>query len=146
MRLRYAYYITCTDVIKDENGEVIELVCTHDPESRGGSTPDGRKVKGTIHWVSAAHAIDATVNLYDRLFTHPNPASTEDFIAHLNPESLVQRHGAKLEPSLAASSDETRYQFERMGYFIRDNKATGLTFNRTSTLRDTWAKVDKANA
>ena len=146
VRLRYAYYVTCKDVIKDENGEVIELICTHDPESRGGSTPDGRKVKGTIHWVSAEHAIDAEVNLYDRLFTHPNPASTENYIDHLNPDSLVRLTACKLEPSLADSDTESRYQFERMGYFIRDSRSDGLVFNRTSTLRDTWAKIDKENA
>jgi len=145
VRLRYAYYVTCTDVIKDDNGDVVELICSYDPESRGGSTPDGRKVKGTIHWVSAARAIDASVNLYDRLFTHPNPGSTEDFTEHLNPESLVQRHGCKLEPSLAEAEDSTYYQFERIGYFIKDNKTDGLCFNRTITLRDTWARVDKEN-
>ena len=145
VRLRYAYYVTCTDVIKDENGEVIELICTYDPESRCGSTPDGRKVKGTIHWVSAARAIEATVNLYDRLFTHPNPGSTEDFTEHLNPASLVQRHRCMLEPSLAEAEDSTHYQFERVGYFIKDSKTDGLCFNRTITLRDTWAKIDKEN-
>lgn len=145
VRLRYAYYVTCTDVIKDENGEVIELICHYDPESRGGSTPDGRKVKGTIHWVSAAHAIDATVNLYDRLFTHPNPGSTENFTEHLNPESLISLNACKLEPSLADANDTTHYQFERIGYFTLDSNTTGLCFNRTSTLRDTWAKIDKAN-
>ena len=146
VRLRYAYYVTCIDVIKNDEGEVIELICSYDPESRGGSTPDGRKVKGTIHWVSAAHAVDATINLYDRLFTHPNPASTDNFIEHLNPESLVSMHECKLEPSLADAEDTAHYQFERMGYFTLDSKAKGLCFNRTSTLRDTWAKIDKANA
>jgi glutaminyl-tRNA synthetase len=146
VRLRYAYYVTCTDVIKDENGEIIELICQYDPESRGGSTPDGRKVKGTIHWVSAARAIDASVNLYDRLFTHPNPGSTEDYLEHLNPESLLELHDCKLEPSLATADDESHYQFERIGYFIKDNKNEGLCFNRTSTLRDTWAKIDKENS
>jgi glutaminyl-tRNA synthetase len=145
VRLRYAYYVTCTDVIKDENGDVVELICRYDPESRGGCTPDGRKVKGTLHWVSAARAIDASVNLYDRLFTHPNPGSTPDYIEHLNPESLVQLHGCKLEPSLADADDSTYYQFERMGYFIKDSKTEGICFNRTSTLRDTWAKIDNQN-
>ncbi len=145
VRLRYAYYVTCTDVIKNDEGEVVELICRYDPESRGGSTPDGRKVKGTIHWVSAQHAIDANVNLYDRLFTHPNPGGTDNFIEHLNPESLVQLQGCKLEPSLAEAKNETHYQFERTGYFIKDSKAQSLTFNRTVTLRDTWAKIDKAN-
>ncbi len=145
VRLRYAYYVTCTDVIKNDDGEVVELICRYDPESRGGSTPDGRKVKGTIHWVSAQHAIDANINLYDRLFTHPNPGGTDNFIEHLNPESLVQLQGCKLEPSLAEAKNETHYQFERTGYFIKDSKAQSLTFNRTVTLRDTWAKIDKAN-
>ena len=145
VRLRYAYYITCTDFIKDDHGEVIELICRYDPETKGGCSPDGRKVKGTIHWVSAEHAIDAKVNLYDRLFTHPNPAATEDFTAHLNPESLTELHNCKLEASLAAASTDVYYQFERTGYFVKDSKAASLTFNRTVTLRDTWAKIDKQN-
>ena len=145
VRLRYAYYITCTDFIKDDNGEVIELICRYDPETKGGSSPDGRKVKGTIHWVSAEHAIDADVNLYDRLFTHPNPAASENFAEHLNPESLNTLSNCKLEPSLADASTATHYQFERTGYFIKDTKAKSLTFNRTVTLRDAWAKIDKQN-
>ena len=144
VRLRYAYYITCTDFVKDENGEVIELICTYDPETKGGSSPDGRKVKGTIHWVSAEHAIDAKVNLYDRLFTHPNPAASEDITEHLNPQSLTVLNDCKLEACLA-SAETTPYQFERTGYFIKDEKAETLTFNRTVTLRDTWAKLDKQN-
>ncbi len=145
VRLRYAYYITCTDFVKDENGEVIELICQYDPETKGGSSPDGRKVKGTIHWVSAEHAIDANVNLYDRLFTHPNPAASEDITEHLNPESLTVLNNCKLEPALAQASADIYYQFERMGYFVKDNKAKNLTFNRTVTLRDVWAKIDKQN-
>lgn len=145
VRLRYAYYITCTNFVKDENGEVIELICQYDPETKGGSSPDGRKVKGTIHWVSAEHAIDATVNLYDRLFTHPNPAASEDITEHLNPESLTVLNNCKLEPTLAQASADIYYQFERMGYFVKDNKADNLTFNRTVTLRDVWAKIDKQN-
>ena len=145
VRLRYAYYITCTDFVKDENGEVIELICRYDPETKGGSSPDARKVKGTIHWVSAEHAIDANINLYDRLFTHPNPVATDDFIEHLNPESLTVLKNCKLEPALAEASSELHYQFERTGYFVKDNKAKNLTFNRTVTLRDTWAKIDKQN-
>ena len=145
VRLRYAYFVTCTDFIKDENGEVIELICTYDPETKGGNAPDGRKVKGTIHWVSAEHAEDATINLYDRLFTHPNPAGTEDFTEHLNPESLTVLENCKLEPSLAHAEKDTHYQFERTGYFIRDSRSEGLVFNRTATLRDTWAKIDKQN-
>jgi glutaminyl-tRNA synthetase len=146
VRLRYAYYITCTDFVKDENGEVIELICRYDPETRGGSSPDGRKVKGTIHWVSAAHAIDASINLYDRFFTHPNPAASEDITEHMNPESLTVLKHCKLEAALADASTDTHYQFERTGYFIKDSKAAELTFNRTVTLRDTWAKIDKQNA
>lgn len=145
VRLRYAYYVTCTDFVKDENGEVIELICQYDPETKGGSSPDGRKVKGTIHWVSAEHAIDAEVNLYDRLFTHPNPAAADDFTEHLNPESLITLTNSKLEPSLSDASTELHYQFERTGYFVKDAKSPNLTFNRTVTLRDTWAKVDKQN-
>ena len=145
VRLRYAYYITCTGFVKDDNGEVIELICTYDPETKGGSSPDGRKVKGTIHWVSAEHAIDATVNLYDRLFTHPNPAASDDFTEHLNPESLTILTNSKLEPALADASEDIHYQFERTGYFVKDKKAENLTFNRTVTLRDTWAKIDKQN-
>jgi len=145
VRLRYAYYITCTDFVKDDNGEVIELICQYDPETKGGSSPDGRKVKGTIHWVSADHAVDATVNLYDRLFTHPNPAVSDDITEHLNPESLTVLNNCKLEACLADASAETPYQFERTGYFVKDDKAETLTFNRTVTLRDTWAKIDKQN-
>ena len=146
VRLRYAYYITCTDVIKDADGNVIELICSYDPATRGGDSPDGRKVKGTIHWVSAQHAVNAHVNLYDRLFTHPNPGGTENFIEHLNPESLIRLEHCKLEPSLANARPELHYQFERTGYFVKDNHATELTFNRAVTLRDTWAKIDKENA
>ena len=145
VRLRYAYYITCTDFIKDENGEVIELICQYDPETKGGSSPDGRKVKGTIHWVSAEHAIDARVNLYDRLFTHPNPAATDNFTEHLNPNSLQVLDHCKLEPALADATTDVHYQFERTGYFVRATKAEGLTFNRTVSLRDAWAKIDKQN-
>ena len=146
VRLRYAYYITCTDFVKDDNGEVIELICKYDPETKGGSSPDGRKVKGTIHWVSAAHAIDASINLYDRLFTQPNPAASKDITEHLNPESLTVLDNCKLEATLADADSEVHYQFERTGYFVRDSKAETLTFNRTVTLRDTWAKLDKQNA
>ena len=145
VRLRYAYYITCTDFVKDENGEVIELICQYDPETKGGSSPDGRKVKGTIHWVSAEHAINANINLYDRLFTHPNPAATDDFTEHLNPRSLETLSHCKLEPALADASTDLHYQFERTGYFVKDAKAESLTFNRTVTLRDAWAKIDKQN-
>jgi len=145
VRLRYAYYITCTDFVKDENGEVVELICQYDPETKGGSSPDGRKVKGTIHWVSADHAVDANINLYDRLFTHPNPAASDDITEYLNPESLTVLNNCKLEACMADATAETPYQFERTGYFIKDEKADTLTFNRTVTLRDTWAKIDKQN-
>jgi glutaminyl-tRNA synthetase len=146
VRLRYAYYITCTDAIKDADGNIIELICTYDPATRGGDSPDGRKVKGTIHWVSAQHAVDAHVNLYDRLFTHPNPGGAENFIEHMNPESLIRLTHCKLEPSLLNANPDKHYQFERTGYFVKDNRASELTFNRTVTLRDTWAKIDKDNA
>jgi len=145
VRLRYAYYITCTDFIKDENGEVIELICQYDPETKGGSSPDGRKVKGTIHWVSAEHAIDAKVNLYDRLFTHPNPAAADDFTEYLNPNSLEMLNNCKLEPALADAKTDLHYQFERTGYFVKDANTDTLTFNRTVSLRDAWAKIDKQN-
>ncbi len=145
VRLRYAYYITCTDFIKDANGNVTELICRYDPETKGGSSPDGRKVKGTIHWVSAAHAVDADINLYDRLFTHPNPAASDNFVEHINPQSLVQLTGCKLEPVLADASADSHYQFERTGYFVKNMKSENLSFNRTVTLRDTWAKLDKQN-
>ncbi len=145
VRLRYAYYITCTDFVKDENGNVVELICRYDPETKGGSSADGRKVKGTIHWVSAEHAIDANVNLYDRLFTQPNPAASENFTEHLNPNSLIVLNNCKLEPVLADASAALHYQFERTGYFVKDNKTENLTFNRTVTLRDTWAKLDTQN-
>lgn len=147
VRLRYAYYITCTDVVKNDAGEVIELICSYDPETKGGSSPDGRKVKGTIHWVSAEHAIDAQVNSYDRLFTHPNPGSTDDYTEHLNSESLTVLKNCKLEPSLVNADANQHYQFERTGYFFldKDSRSNALIFNRTATLRDTWAKLDKQN-
>ncbi len=148
VRLRYAYYITCQEVIKNEAGEVIELVCTYDPATKGGDSPDGRKVKGTIHWVSAEYAIDAAVNLYDRLFTHPNPAGEDNFIEHLNPDSLQTLTHCKLEPSLQEATAGRHYQFERTGYFVLDkySKPGEHAFNRAVTLRDTWAKIDKQNA
>ena len=146
VRFRFAYLVTCREAIKDENGNVVELRCTYDPETRGGSAPDGRKVKGTIHWVSAAHAVDAEVRLYDRLFTVENPAGDKehDFKDLINPESLTVLTNCKLEPSLAEAQIGDNYQFERMGYFCLDSIDSGpdkLVFNRTVTLRDTWAKV-----
>ena len=144
VRLRNAYLITCTDVVRNAAGEVTELRCTYDPATRGGDAPDGRKVKATLHWVSAAHAIDAEVRLYDRLFTVESPGSGDsDFLAQLNPRSLEVLRGSKLEPSLAAPAPGTRYQFERLGYFCvdPDSKPGAPVFNRTVTLKDTWAKI-----
>ena len=144
VRLRYAYLVTCTDVIKDDSGTVVEVHCTYDPATRGGDAPDGRKVKGTIHWVSAAHAVPAQVRLFDRLFKVPEPASGDDFIAHLNPDSLRVVNDALLEPALAACEPEARFQFERLGYFCADRNEHGdghAVFNRTVSLRDTWARL-----
>ena len=149
VRLRFAYMVTCTDVVKDEAGNVVEVHCTYDPETRGGNAPDGRKVKGTIHWVSAAHAVAAEVRLYDRLFQVPNPATAESdeaFLEALNPASLETLERAWLEPSLAEAAPEERFQFERLGYFCadrRDHAGERPVFNRTVTLRDSWAKVAK---
>jgi glutaminyl-tRNA synthetase len=147
VRLRYAYLVTCKEVIKNEQGEVIELICTYDPETRGGNAPDGRKVKGTIHWVNANDCLDAEVRLYDRLFKDENPEQgNQDFMENLNPNSLEVLTGCKLEPSLDTASRDTIYQFERLGYFCRDSKdsqAETPVFNRTVTLRDAWAKMAK---
>jgi glutaminyl-tRNA synthetase len=149
VRLRYAYFITCVGVVKDEHtGEVVELRCTYDPASRGGNSPDGRKVKGTIHWVSAAHALEVEVRLYDRLFTAEDPGEVRDgagFESVLNPDSQEIVTGY-IEPSLAGAAPGSRYQFERLGYFCVDSKdssAEGMVFNRTVTLRDSWAKIEK---
>ena len=149
VRLRYAYLITCVGVVKDERTrEVVELHCTYDPTTRGGNTPDGRKVKGTIHWVSAAHALEAEVRLYDRLFTVEDPADVTDgsgFEGVLNPDSLQILRGY-VEPSLAGAAPGSRYQFERLGYFcvdLKDSSTERLVFNRTVTLRDSWAKIEK---
>jgi glutaminyl-tRNA synthetase len=149
VRLRYAYYITCTGVVKDErSGEVVELRCTYDPATRGGWAPDGRQVKSTIHWVSAAHAIPAQVRLYDHLFLKPDPGADEDggdLAASLNPKSLEVLTGCQLEPSLAGATPGSRYQFERQGYFCvdLDTRPGTLVFNRTVTLRDTWARIER---
>jgi glutaminyl-tRNA synthetase len=148
VRLRYGYLITCRDVVKDAEGNVVELRCTYDPETRGGNTPDGRKVKSTIHWVSAAHAVDAEVRLYDNLFTKENPDEVEegqDFTANLNPNSLEALTDCKVEPSLSDATPGARYQFERMGYFCVDTDSTAgkPVFNRTIGLRDTWAKIEQ---
>ncbi len=150
VRLRYGYFIACTGVVKDEStGEILEIHCTYDPATRGGNAPDGRKVKSTIHWVSAAHAIEAEVRLYDNLFTCEDPdqaAEGETFTANLNPHSLEILTGCKLEPSLGGAAEGARYQFERLGYFCVDpDTAPGKpVFNRTVALRDTWAKLEKS--
>jgi len=149
VRLRYAYFIKCADVIKDEKGEVVELRCTYDPATRGGdSPPDGRKVKATLHWVSAAHAMDAEVRLYDKLLNRADPSEEKGltFKDFINPDSLEVIESAKLEPSLAGAPAGSRYQFERLGYFCvdPDSAPDKMVFNRTVTLRDTWAKVAKA--
>jgi glutaminyl-tRNA synthetase len=151
VRLRYAYFIKCVDVVKHEKtGEIMELRCTYDPASRGGSSPDGRKVKGTLHWVSAPHAVEAEVRLYEHLFTKEDPGGTEngdDFKANINPDSLKSLTGCKLEPSLAKAAPGDLFQFERQGYFCVDSvdSSNGKpVFNRTVTLRDTWAKIEKA--
>ena len=141
VRLKYAYIIKCNDVVKDANGNVIELHCTADLESKSGGPTSNRKIKGTIHWVSAAPAIDAEVRLYDRLFTVPEPDAEGDFKSFLNRNSL-EIVNAKCEPSLKEADPSVRYQFERLGYFALDpdSKASRLVFNRTITLKDTWAK------
>jgi glutaminyl-tRNA synthetase len=151
VRLRYAYFITCVDVVKDPaTGEVVELRCTYDPQTRGGDAPDGRKVKGTLHWVSAPHALAAEVRLYEHLFLKENPNEVEegkDFTDYINPNSLKKLTNCMVEPGLAASGPGDRYQFERLGYFCVDTKDStqgAPTFNRTVTLRDTWAKILKA--
>ena len=148
VRLRYGYFIQCEEVIKDENGEVIELHCTYDPNTKGGYAPDGRKVRGTLHWVSAKHALNAEVRLYDRLFNKENPldySDDEDFTDFVNPDSLEVLSGCKFEPSLQNAQPGERFQFERLGYFNvdTDSKAGALVFNRTVTLRDSWAKLQK---
>jgi glutaminyl-tRNA synthetase len=149
VRLRYAYFIKCENAIKDSAGNVVELRCTYDPATRGGSAPDGRKVQGTIHWVSAAHALEAEVRLYDHLFLKPDPDDVDegkDYKSNLNPHSLVILKSCKLEPSLANSQPGSRFQFERQGYFCVDAvdaKPGKPVFNRTATLRDSWAKMEK---
>lgn len=143
VRLRYAYFVTCTGVIKDDAGEVVELRCSYDPASRGGDSPDGRKVKATLHWVSAADAIAAEVRLYDHLFSRPDPGADGDFLSDINPHSLAVLDGCRLEPAIADIADGKTVQFERQGYFCPDPDSTDdrLVFNRTIGLRDTWAKV-----
>ncbi|MBU0982615.1 MAG: glutamine--tRNA ligase/YqeY domain fusion protein [candidate division Zixibacteria bacterium] len=147
VRLKHAYFITCDRVVKDDStGEVVELHCSYDPATKSGEAQDGRKVKGTLHWVSAAHAIDAEVRLFDRLFNKENPLDDEDFAANLNPDSLEVLKGCRVEPCLADATPETYYQFLRMGYFVADVKDSApgaLVFNRSVSLRDSWAKMQK---
>ena len=152
VRLRYAYYITCQDVIKDDNGEIQEIHCTYDPETKGGQSPDGRKVKGTLHWVSVKHAVPVEVRQYDRLFMSPEPTKVKeegkDFKSNLNPDSLHTIENAMLEPYIKDAKPEDKFQFERKGYFCVDRywkPGEKMVFNRTVTLKDTWAKIDKQN-
>jgi glutaminyl-tRNA synthetase len=150
VRLRYAYFITCVDVVKDPlTGEVRELRCTYDPETRGGYAPDGRKVRGTIHWVSAQHAVEAQVRLYDHLFSREFPEGGDgDYRDSLNPDSLQVVDGCRMERSLAQARPGARYQFERQGYYCVDSDSSDekLVFNRTVSLRDTWAKIQRNQA
>jgi glutaminyl-tRNA synthetase len=144
VRLRYAYLVRCEEVVEDAAGEVVELRCTYDPATRGGAAPDGRRVRGTLHWVSAEHSLPCTVRLYDRLFVAEDPGAAEDWKALLNPGSLVTRTGCRIEPSAAGTAPGTHLQFERRGYFFLDpvdGGDGGLVFNRTATLRDTWARI-----
>jgi glutaminyl-tRNA synthetase len=148
VRLRYAYFVTCVDVIKDENGEVVELHCTYDPATRGGDAPDGRKVKATLHWVSARHALDAEVRDYDRLFAVSDPMDAPegaDFVDNLSPESSAIST-CKIEPSVRDAVSGTRYQFERKGYYCVDPDTTPgkLILNQTISLRDSWAKIQES--
>ena len=149
VRLKYAYYVTCTEVIKDTDGKVTELICEYDPESRGGDTPDGRKVKGTIQWVDAATAQTCEVRIYDRLFKTPDPDKVEqggDFIENLNPDSLAINHHALVEESVGQFPSGTPFQLERVGYFCLDpdtQNSGQLTLNRTVAMRDSWAKINK---
>jgi len=149
IRLRYAYFIKCTDVVKDNNGNITELHCTYDPKTRGGDAPDGRKVKATLHWVSAKDALKAEVRLYDNLFIKENPDDIEegqDFTANINPQSLKVLQDCFIEPSVKDVEALDRLQFERLGYFCvdRDSTEDRLVFNRTVTLKDTWAKIKQA--
>jgi len=149
VRLRYAYFVKCVDVVKDEQANIVELRCTYDPATRGGHAPDGRKVKATIHWVSAAHAVPAEVRFYDRLFVKEDPDDVDegqDSLANLNPNSLEALTGCWVEPSLAGARPGGIYQFERQGYFCLDADAAHgkLVFNRAVSLKDEWAKIEKA--
>jgi glutaminyl-tRNA synthetase len=148
VRLRYAYFITCREAVKNAAGEVVELRCTYDPATKGGNAPDGRKVQATIHWVSASHGLPAEIRLYDHLFARPDPGAGGDYFTDLNPNSLEVLADARVEPALAGANDAATVQFERQGYFARDrdSKPGKLVFNRTVGLRDTWAKVQAAGA
>jgi glutaminyl-tRNA synthetase len=148
VRLKHAYFITCNEAIKDEEGNIVELRCTYDPETKGGDAPDGRKVRGTLHWVSAKHAADATVRLYGRLFTKENPDDVEEgetFMDYVSPDALEELVHCKVEPALKASEPGRHFQFLRHGYFCEDTDSAegALVFNRTVSLRDTWAKIQK---
>lgn len=149
VRLRYAYFITCQEVVKDQQGNITELLCTYDPETKGGKSPDGRKVKGTLHWVAEQHAASATIHLYEYLFNNENPGSQGDipFVEEINPDSLKTIQNCLVEPSLTDTCPGDRYQFERLGYFCTDSSSTPeqLVFNRTITLKDSWAKIKKKN-
>lgn len=150
VRLRYGYFIKCVDVVKDDQGAVVELHCMYDPETRGGYAPDGRKVQGTLHWVSAAHALDAEIRLYDRLFTRQDPLDAEEgktYLDYINPDSVKIVTHAKVEPSLAEAGAGRQFQFERLGYFCvdLDSRPNALVFNRTVELRDTWTKIEQTN-
>ncbi len=149
VRLRYAYFIKCVDVVKDSNGNIVELHCIYDPLTKGGDAPDGRKVKATLHWVSAKDSLSATVRLYERLFSKENPldlSEGENFTDVINPKSMTILKNCKLEPSLSNAKEGVPYQFERMGYFCldKDSNEEGMVFNRTVTLKDVWAKIQKA--
>ena len=146
VRIKFAYYITCNEVIKDTNGKIIELKCTYDPETRGGKSKDGRKVRGTLHWVSAKENVKAEIRLYDRLFQSEHPEQKGDFIDNLSDDSLKIIDGAILEKSMESPSPGCVYQFERTGYFISDSKQSSggrLVFNRAVSLRDSWARINK---
>jgi len=148
VRLKHAYFIKCESFVKDEKtGEITELHCTYDPASRGGASPDGRKVKGTLHWVSAAHAVPAEVRQFDHLFTEEDPNTGEGMLANINPDSLEVLTSSLVEPGLAEAKAGDSFQFLRQGYFCVDNKDSApgkLVFNRTVSLRDSWAKIEKA--
>jgi glutaminyl-tRNA synthetase len=148
VRLRCAYFITCTEVVKDDRGQIVEVRCSYDPATRGGDSPDGRRVKATMHWVSAAHAVPVEVRLYDRLFSVEDPENGKDgktFLDYLNPASLEVVSDAVAEPSLATAASGLRVQFERIGYFCvdTDSQPGALVFNRTVSLRDTWARIER---